>query len=142
MGKFTKLLLILISAGLIIIQFLPVERTNPQVMNKINAPDKVMKIMEKSCFDCHSNETKWPWYSYVAPISFLVIHDVEEGREYLNFSEWGNYPFDKQNNLKVQIWEEVEQDKMPLNLYTFTHPNAVVTFNEKQIIKTWVHENK
>src|ERR1700749_1346437 len=74
---------------LIAIQFVPVTRTNPPVTNALQAPDAVASILRRSCYDCHSNETIWPWYAYVAPISWLIAGDVNDGRKHLNVSSWG-----------------------------------------------------
>jgi hypothetical protein len=79
------------------IQFIPVDRSNPPVTEEINAPANVLSILKTSCYDCHSNETTWPWYSYVAPVSFLVAGDVEEARKHLNFTEWDKYDESKQS---------------------------------------------
>ena len=65
---------------LVVIQFIPVNRNNPEVTGEINAPEEVMAILRRSCYDCHSNETVWPWYSYVAPASWLISHAVHDGR--------------------------------------------------------------
>jgi len=92
--KITKKIIMGIVTGLIIvviaIQFVTVERTNPPVTGEINVTPELKSVLQKSCYDCHSNETVWPWYSKVAPVSWLVSKDVVEGREELNFSEWTN----------------------------------------------------
>ena len=90
-----KKIIIALIVILIGIQFIPVERTNPPVTREINAPDNISSILKASCYDCHSNETDWPWYSYIAPVSFLVAGDVMDGRKNLNFSEWDKYEFEK-----------------------------------------------
>jgi hypothetical protein len=76
---------------LLLIQLWPVERTNPPVSAPLEADPEVVAVLRAACYDCHSNETVWPWYSRVAPLSWQVAHHVEEGREELNFSEWGSY---------------------------------------------------
>ena len=75
-------------ALLVALQLVPVDRTNPAVTGEVPAPDDVRALLRAACYDCHSNETVWPWYTRVAPVSLLAAHDVEEGREYVNFSEW------------------------------------------------------
>lgn len=110
----------------VIIQFIPVERANPPVTYRVKWDSKQTEsIARKACFDCHSNETVWPWYSYIAPIKFIVAHDVGEGREHLNFST-GNLDDAR------ECAEEVEEGKMPMKIYTFTHRNAVLEGKEKQ----------
>jgi hypothetical protein len=124
----------------VIIQFIPVDRTNPNsnMAMMIKAPDEVMHILEKSCFDCHSNLTEWPFYSYVAPVSWLVASDVAEGREHMNFSAWQSMPVQKQNRQKSEIVEHVMDDEMPLPIYLIMHSDAKLTDEQKQILKGWV----
>lgn len=88
-------------------------------------------------YDCHSNETNWKWYSYIAPASWLVAHHVKKGREHINFSNWGNIPIDKKEKIVEEVWEEIEEDKMPLKIYTLMHKNAVLHEEQKEIIREW-----
>jgi len=74
----------LMAAVFVLIQFIPVARTNPPVEGEISASPEVMSILRRACYDCHSNETRWPWYSKIAPVSWLSVKDVNEGREHLN----------------------------------------------------------
>ena len=78
-----------IGAVLVAIQLVPVARTNPRVEASVEAPPEVTAILRRACFDCHSNETAWPPQAYLAPVSWLVAHDVKDGREVLFFSRWG-----------------------------------------------------
>jgi len=117
------------------VNFIPVDRNNPPIKNDIQTPANVKAILKKACYDCHSNETVWPLYSYIAPASWLVSGDVANGRKHLNFSEWDNAKADK---VLEEIWEEIEENKMPLKIYTYLHPNSILTLNDKQIIKEWV----
>ena len=133
-----KKFLIILVMVLIGIQFIPVERTNPPVSWDISAPESVASILRTSCYDCHSNETVWPWYSHIAPISFMVASDVEEGRKHLNFSEWDKYDGSKRQKLLEEIIEEVEKEDMPLTAYTFTHPNAKLDPYRINLLKDWV----
>ena len=120
------------------IQFIPVERTNPPISWDISAPESVASILRTSCYDCHSNETAWPWYSHIAPISFMVAGDVEEGRKHLNFSEWDKYDGSRRQKLLEEIIEEVEKENMPITAYTFTHPNAKLDPYRINLLKDWV----
>jgi hypothetical protein len=131
---------ILIALGIIIvgIQFIPVDRSNPPVTQEIDAPANVKSILETSCYDCHSNKTNWPWYSYVAPVSFLVAGDVNEGREHLNFSEWDRYDGKKRAKILEEILEEVEKGKMPLSQYTMAHPEAEMDRSKIASLKDWI----
>jgi len=133
-----KKFLIILVIVLVGIQFIPVERTNPPVSWDINAPKNVASIIRTSCYDCHSNETNWPWYSYDAPVSFMVAGDVEKGRKNLNFSEWDKYDGRKRQELLEEIIEEIEKEDMPLTAYTFTHPNAKLDPYRINLLKDWV----
>lgn len=119
------------------IQFIPVERNNPSVTGEINAPAEVKNILKRSCYDCHSNNTDWHFYSYIAPVSWLVAGDVNKGRKNLNFSEWNKYDNKKQSKKIEKIYEEIAEGNMPLRIYLITHPGADLTDNDKQIIKAW-----
>jgi hypothetical protein len=123
------------------IQYIEVDRTNPQVKADLNAPLEIKNIFKTACYDCHSYETKWPWYSKVAPISWLVVDDVNEGRKHLNFSEWGTLYSGKREELKKKIWEQVATEEMPLTIYTYLHPDAKLELSMKNIIKKWAVGN-
>jgi hypothetical protein len=134
---------ILIALAIIVvgIQFIPVDRSNPPVAGKIDAPSNVLSILKASCFDCHSNETEWPWYSYVAPVSFLVSEDVEDGRKRVNFSEWDKYDDEKRAKKLDAIIEEVEEGEMPLSKYTLMHPDAKMDQAKIKVLKDWINND-
>ena len=133
-----------IGAGLLLaflaIQFVPVSRKNPPVESEIPAPAEVRGILRRACYDCHSNETVWPWYARVAPASWLVAHDVEEGREHMNFSTWNLVPARKQAALPEKIWEEVEEGEMPLWYYLPAHPAARLSAADRSVLRAWSHQ--
>ena len=131
-----KKLIAVIILALIGIQFIPVERTNPPIQSDIDAPENVKEILKKACYDCHSNETNWAWYTKVAPMSFLTVKDVEDGRKHLNFSEWGSYNT-KMGQIKEEIWEEVREEQMPPWMYRVSHSEAKLTLEEKNILRNW-----
>ena len=135
-----KFFWILFFIALIVIQFIPVKRTNPGSISEIDAPADVKAIFRNSCFDCHSNETVWPWYSYVAPASWLLVSDVNEGRENLNFSNWGNLDRSKQAKLREEIWEEIREERMPLWQYRILHPGSKLSQEQKNLIRNWSGE--
>ena len=118
----------------IAIQFVPVERTNPPVVSEPDWDSPETKaLMQRACFDCHSNETKWPAYAYIAPISWLVAHDVDEGRAEFNLSDWANHPGEGD-----EMVDEVEEGGMPLPIYLSMHPEAVLTAAEKEQLITGI----
>ena len=119
------------------IQFIPVNRTNPPVIGEIEAPEEILAILHRSCFDCHSNETKWPWYSYVAPASWLVAKDVRDGRRHINFSEWVNYNSKQQKHNRKLSGKMVAIGEMPLWFYLPLHSEATLSDEEIELIVTW-----
>jgi hypothetical protein len=122
---------------LIVIQFVPVDRSNPPVKGEIQVPPAVSKVLRVSCYDCHSYETEWPWYSQVAPISWIVTHDVHEGRSKLNFSTWNELNDEKRTKMVHEIWEEVSEGEMPLRGYLFAHPDARLSEDARQTVRAW-----
>ncbi len=132
-----KTIIIILIVALVVIQFIPVSKTNPPVTGEINAPESVMKVFKTSCYDCHSNEVVWPWYSRVAPVSWLVAYDVNEARDHFNFSEWSSDSAEDRQDNREEIWEEVEEGHMPLWYYVIMHPEAKLSAEDKEIIKKW-----
>jgi hypothetical protein len=126
-----------------IIQFIRPDRTNPpsdaamSISQRLPVPDPVRMILERSCFDCHSNQTRWPWYSNVAPASWLVADDVKEGRGHLNFSEWGTYNRGKQIARLETMISLLEKDAMPPKNYLLLHRDAVLNEREKDLLSDW-----
>jgi len=122
------------------IQLIPVHRTNPPVLSEVDAPAPVMAILRRACYDCHSNETRWPWYSHVAPMSWLVVSHVNEGRGDLNFSEWPLLDFESQSLSFVDIRRQITERKMPLRSYKWMHRDARLTQEDRDAILQWVGE--
>ena len=91
-------------------------------------------VMDRSCRDCHSNDTTWPWYSRVAPVSWLVARDVRGGRRRLNMSEFGTYPADKQQKRLEEACQQVKEGEMPMWIYTLQHPDAKLQPGEVDLI--------
>ncbi|MCX7610908.1 MAG: heme-binding domain-containing protein [Ignavibacterium sp.] len=134
-----KKLLIIIAVILIGIQFIPVERTNPPVKNEMPMPSKVKEVISRACYDCHSNNTEWKWYSKVAPMSFLISYDVKEGREHLNFTEWDYYSMNEEK-VKQEIWEEVLKERMPPWSYRVVNPKGKLSEEDKRTLREWALE--
>jgi len=119
------------------IQLVPVKRTNPPVVADLEAPPEVGAVLHAACYDCHSHQTRWPWYSRVAPVSWLVASDVEEARGKLNFSTWGTLEPRRQENLMDDIREEVEAGEMPLLMYRLAHPAARLDDRQRATLLAW-----
>ncbi len=142
-----KKALYIILALLIIIQFIPAnlpetttDNPNDLIANNIDIPEDVKSILKESCYDCHSNETHYPWYSYVAPISFLVSRDTKVGREELNFSHWESYKKTDKAGALDGIYDAVSEGEMPMKIYTIIHRDASLSDDEKGIISNWAEE--
>ena len=103
----------------------------------VDAPEDVMTTLRRSCWDCHSNETEWPWYSYVAPVSFRVSQHVSMGREHVNFTEWDSYDAEELDEAFEEIAEEIEKGGMPLSDYLLVHRNAKLTTADRERLITW-----
>ncbi len=143
MGSFLRYVGVVVLI-IIAMQFIPAyKKENPPVdkTKEIDAPKEVMAILKRSCFDCHSNETNWPWYADVAPMSWVVRRDVIEGRKALNFSIWQSYDTAKKKELKKQIFRSVVF-AMPLPQYLWLHPQAKLSKKDKEIIRDWASEGK
>ncbi len=125
-----------VAAGVVLfllIQLVPVARTNPPVLAEPPwDSDQTRALAERACFDCHSNETVWPWYASVAPVSWLVVHDTDEGRSKLNFSEWGAAQLGGREDPAEEAAREIERGNMPPPNYILLHPNGRLTDAEKQ----------
>jgi hypothetical protein len=98
---------------LVAIQFIPVTTVNPPVENDIPTSPEVKTVLRRACYDCHSHETVWPWYSQIAPISWIIARDVQEGRAEVNFSTWNRYSTQQQVKKLKESWEEVAEGEMP-----------------------------
>lgn len=125
---------------LIAIQFIPVDFTNPPVEEGKDfftfneATPEVKTLIKAACYDCHSNETAYPDYSKIAPVNFWMKHHIDEGREHLNFSEWGNYDQGHREHKLAENVEMIEEGEMPLGSYTWTHSDAKLTTEQQQML--------
>lgn len=133
----TKKLTIGIAVAVVVAQLIPLPRTNPPVSADVGAPAEVARVLKTACYDCHSNETTWPWYAWVAPASWLVVYDVHEGRDHLNFSEWDKLTPDRRRHKFEEIAEEVEEGEMPPAIYFPMHPEADLDAAQRQAVVAW-----
>ncbi len=145
MKKALKIILLVISV-FAVIQLVPVDRTNPPVDRKINfvdvmqTPPNVSEILKNSCYDCHSNETEYPDYAYVAPISWSVKHHVNEGREHLNFSVWGSYNQYLKKSMLQKAADQVNDGKMPMPGYVVYHEEAKLSAAQRKLLTDYLQQ--
>jgi hypothetical protein len=141
--KILKWLALVVLVVFIGLQFVRPARTNPAVdpsqtiHARLQVPPQVATILDRSCQDCHSNTTRWPWYSNVAPVSWFVIDHVNHGRTHLNLSEWGT--LDKGQSVKKleEMCEEVQDGVMPLESYTRIHWSAKLAREDTKTLCDW-----
>jgi hypothetical protein len=138
--KWAGIILVIVLLG---IQVVRPEKTNPASDPKLDirvhtqVPEDVSAILDRSCRDCHSNQTTWPWYSHVAPVSWLVVDDVNHGRSHVNFSEWGGYDLKKADKMLDEMCEELEKEGMPLVSYTWAHAGTRLSETEVKAVCAW-----
>jgi len=128
-------------AVFLLLQLLQPDRSNPPVVSEIDAPREIAAILERSCYNCHSNRTKWPWYAYVAPVSWWVVDHVHEGRDDLNFSDWPVLDFEELADNFHDIDEQIAKDEMPLTSYLLMHPSARLSDADKAALRRWAQAN-
>jgi hypothetical protein len=141
--KVLRWVAIVLLVCLVIVQFFGPAKTNPAVdasqtvEAKLQVTPAVSAITDRSCNDCHSNKTRWPWYSSVAPVSWFVIDHVNEGRDNMNFSEWGRYTPSDVDGLLKKMCREVKSGGMPLSSYTPLHPGSKPSAEDVKILCDW-----
>jgi hypothetical protein len=141
MRKYLRWALIGLVVLLVIAQFFQISKTNPEFdaagdFIAITAPsDEVKGLLKDACYDCHSYETKYPWYTYFVPLSYWINNHIKHGREHLNFSIWASYDAGKADHKLEECAEEVEEGKMPLKSYTITHGNAKLSDEDRKLLE-------
>jgi hypothetical protein len=141
--RIAKWLVISLVVLFLAIQFVRPARTNPAVdesqtiFARAQMTPPVTAIFNRSCADCHSNKTVWPWYTNVAPVSWFIVNHVNEARPRLNLSEWGKLDRDRQSKKLQQICDEVTDGGMPLSTYTPLHPGSKPTPADVKVLCEW-----
>jgi hypothetical protein len=130
---------ILLGLGVLLlaIQLVPVSRDNPPIQGEVPASPEVRALLERSCYDCHSRKSRWPWYAHVAPVSWLVTRDVHEARKHLDFTAWDTYSAKKRAKRLGEVWEEVDKGEMPLWFYVPLHPEARLSDADRALLHEW-----
>lgn len=148
MKKFLKILVIILFAVFVIVQFIQPDRTNPRIVQSetletsTQITESVKAIFERSCNDCHTNNTNYPFYSNISPFSWLLAEHIKEGRESLNFSTWNTYETSRKRRKLDEICEQAEDKEMPLPSYLWIHWNAKLTAEDVKVLCDWVETEK
>ncbi|MGB6328340.1 MAG: heme-binding domain-containing protein [Halarcobacter sp.] len=137
-----KTLLIIVSIFLLaqLIQTEKINKPTPKEL-EIKAPEHIMTMLKKACYDCHSNKVRWPWYSNIAPFSWMIDSHVNDGRSALNFSEWENYT-EKEKKKELKEIFRTAYISMPLKDYIIFHEEADLTREERTQIRDWTGVKK
>ncbi len=136
--KIVKLIGALAVVALIVAQFFPVDRSNPPVVSDLSAPPEVKAILQRACYDCHSNETRWPWYTHIAPVSWVMAYDVREGRHSMNYSNWGKLDEGVRVRLLRLTQRDVNNARMPPWFYIYPmHLEARLAAGDRSRISEW-----
>jgi hypothetical protein len=144
--RLVRWFLVALAVFLVTAQFVPLERSNPtsdpqhDIVVQLAPPAPVAATFDRSCRDCHANSTRWPWYSRVAPVSWVVLDDVKSGRRRLNLSEWGGYDKARAAEKLKEMCDEVKTGEMPDFKYTLIHLDAKVSDAEVQALCGWTAE--
>ncbi len=148
MRRTVKIILLVFLVVFIAIQFIrPARNVSNQVLPNdisklVRVPDSVQVFLMHACYDCHSNNTNYPWYVNIQPMGWLMANHIKEGKSVLNFSEFGNYSTRKQLSKLTGIANSIKDNVMPLSSYKWMHKNARIDKDEKAIIINWVEQSK
>ncbi|MBA3683078.1 MAG: heme-binding domain-containing protein [Bacteroidetes bacterium] len=138
-----KKILVSLLILLIVCQFIQIDKTIKSVnvntdLIELTKPDaEIASILKVACYDCHSDQPAYPWYTNIAPFSWWIKHHINEGSHHLNFSEWGNYTQKRKDHKLDECIEMVEDDEMPMTSYTLMHKEAKLTVEQKTLLLNW-----
>lgn len=144
MKKFFKRVFLLLLVVFIAIQFFRPEKNSSEgvspndISKKYAVPDNVMAVLKTSCYDCHSNNTVYPWYSNIQPVAWWLKDHIDDGKKELNFSEFASYRIGRQYRKLEEINGEIKEGKMPLSSYTVIHTDAKLSEQQKLAVANWV----
>jgi len=146
--KFVKIILMIVLVVFVGIQFIPTKRNQSEntsvsdFMIVYNVPKQIEDKIKVSCYDCHSNNTQYPWYNKVQPLAWLLENHIKEGKADLNFSDYGDYSKRRQKNKLKSIISQIRNDEMPIWSYTIIHNDAKISASDKEIIMEWFQQLK
>ena len=146
--KVVKKIALVLLVAFVGIQFIPTERNqsdsvpSTDFMLVNNVPENIQKKLQVSCYDCHSNNTQYPWYNQVQPVAWFLEDHIKEGKAELNFNEWDSLSNRRKKSKLRSIIKQIESDEMPLYSYTLIHKDASFSEAEKQELIRWIEQLK
>lgn len=144
--KILKKILVFLLIVFIIAQFFGPEENLGEVSSidafvaDTHPPDEVMIVLKQACFDCHSDFTRYPWYSNITPVNYWMDGHIRHGKEELNFSKWSSYSVKRKDHKLEETIEMIEKKEMPLPSYTWTHKDAVLSDDQIKAVKDWAEQ--
>ncbi len=144
--KVLKIIVIVVLLAFVGIQFIPTTRNQGEavpatdLMEVYHVPEQVEMIFKTSCYDCHSDNTNYPWYNKIQPVSWIMEGHIKEGKEELNFNEFGSYSERRQKSKFKSILSQVKDGEMPLASYTWMHREAKLSEKEKRALEDWINK--
>ena len=146
--KILKVLLIVIVAAVIIMQFFRVDKANPPIVQAETleatavVPPDISLIIGRSCNDCHTNQTIYPWYANLQPMGWLLKNHIDDGRRQMNFSVWNTYQLKRRSKKLEQICDRLESKEMPLPSYLWIHRDSILSENDSKALCNWATQEK
>ena len=146
MKKILKIVLIVLVVAFVIAQFIRPDQANPAIdpaqtlEASVQVPDNVEEILKRSCNDCHTNTTAYPWYSQISPVSWFLNNHIQDGRRELNWSVWNTYSAKKKSKKLEEVCEQVKTGEMPLPSYLWIHRDAVLQDGDANILCDWANQ--
>ncbi|RYG37997.1 MAG: cytochrome C [Chitinophagaceae bacterium] len=148
MKKVLKWIAIVLLTAIVLVQFVPRPAKNESsevgeahISKVVEVSPEVSRILDVACMDCHSNNTKYPWYSRIQPVAWWLGDHIVEGKKELNFSEFGNYNAKRQQKKWKETAKQVRDKEMPLKSYTYTHPGARLSAEERELLISWAESH-
>lgn len=146
--KIVKIIVLILVVAFVGIQFIPTERNQSDIVPQTdfmmvnNVSEEIKGKLQVSCYDCHSNNTQYPWYNKVQPVAWFLEGHIKEGKAELNFNEWDSYSNRRKTSKLKSIISQIKDDEMPLASYTFIHKDANLSNSEKTLIIDYMNNLK
>ncbi len=146
--KIVKIIALVLVVCFVGIQFMPTELNQSNIVPKTdfllvnNTPKNISTLLQTSCYDCHSNNTSYPWYNKIQPIAWFLENHIADGKEELNFNNWDTYSTRRTNSKLKSIINQIKNNEMPLSYYTLIHKNAKLSTSEKTLVIDYIKKLK